>query len=102
VNENIASEVSDICNGCGACVAACTNASAMLFVAAKANQLPSYREAKIDQEQMTLNMVAEMDKNGFGACTNNGECVSVCPKEVPLENISSLNRKYLSASIIKW
>ena len=102
VNKNDTTGVSDICNGCGACVAACANASAMLFVAAKANQLPQYAEAHIDHEQMTLNMVAEMDNNGFGECTNNGTCTSVCPKEVPLENISRLNRKYLRASILKW
>ena len=102
VNKSDTTGVSDICNGCGACVAACTNASAMLFVAAKVNQLPQYKEAHIGHEQMTLNMVAEMDNNGFGDCTNNGTCTSVCPKEVPLENISRLNRKYLRASILKW
>jgi len=102
VDKNDNEGVSEICNGCGACVAACDNASAMLFVAAKANQLPKYSETMFDHEQMTLNMVAEMDNNGFGACTNNGTCTSVCPKEVPLENISRLNRKYLRASILKW
>ena len=90
----------DICNGCGACVAVCNNTSAMLFVSAKVAQLPKHLNSKYGREQMTLNMVNEMDANGFGDCTSNGACTEACPKEISLENIARVNREYLRAKVI--
>jgi succinate dehydrogenase / fumarate reductase, iron-sulfur subunit len=87
------------CIGCGACVAACKNASAMLFVSAKVSQLALLPQGQPEREARALNMVAQMDAEGFGACTNTGACEAECPKGISLENIARLNREYLSASI---
>ncbi len=87
------------CIGCGACVAACKNASAMLFVSAKVSQLALLPQGQPEREARALNMVAQMDSEGFGACTNTGACAAECPKEISLENIARLNREFLSASI---
>lgn len=87
------------CIGCGACVAACKNASAMLFTSAKVSQYALLPQGEVEATDRVLNMVAQMDKEGFGNCTNTGACEIECPKGISLENIARLNREYLSASI---
>lgn len=87
------------CIGCGACVAACKNASAMLFVSAKISQLALLPQGKVEKRERAEKMVAQMDKEGFGACTNTGACSAECPKEIKLSNIARLNREYFSASL---
>ena len=87
------------CIGCGACVAACKNASAMLFVSAKVSQFALLPQGKVEAQRRVLNMVEQMDKEGFGNCTNTGACEVECPKEISLENIARMNREYLKASI---
>lgn len=86
------------CIGCGACVAACKNSSAMLFVAAKVSQLALLPQGKTEAKRRALNMVAKMDELGFGSCSNTGACEAECPKGISIENIARLNREYLSAS----
>ncbi|MFC3811587.1 succinate dehydrogenase/fumarate reductase iron-sulfur subunit [Lacihabitans lacunae] len=86
------------CIGCGACVAACKNASAMLFVSAKVSQLSLLPQGQPERESRALKMVAQMDAEGFGSCTNTGACAAECPKGISLENIAKLNREFLSAS----
>jgi succinate dehydrogenase / fumarate reductase iron-sulfur subunit len=86
------------CIGCGACVAACPNASAMLFVAAKVTQLALLPQGHPEREQRVQAMVAQMEHEGFGSCTNHGECEAVCPKGIPLDFIGKLNRELLRAS----
>ncbi|MCR9171231.1 MAG: succinate dehydrogenase/fumarate reductase iron-sulfur subunit [bacterium] len=87
------------CIGCGACVAACKNASAMLFVSAKVSQFALLPQGKVEAKRRVLNMVEQMDKEGFGNCTNTGACSVECPKEISLENIARMNREYLKASV---
>jgi succinate dehydrogenase / fumarate reductase, iron-sulfur subunit len=87
------------CISCGACVAACKNASAMLFVSAKVSHLALLPQGDPERKTRALNMVAQMDKEGFGACTNTGACEAACPKEIKLTNIARLNAEYLSASL---
>lgn len=87
------------CIGCGACVAACKNASAMLFVAAKAAHLGLLPQGKVEQNERVINMIAQMDKEGFGACTNTYACEAECPKGISVSNIAKLNRDYLIASL---
>src|SRR5688572_21743446 len=87
------------CIGCGACVAACKNASAMLFVAAKVSHLGLLPQGQPERERRALNMVRQMDGEGFGNCTVIGSCEAVCPKEIPLEVIGRMNRDYLLASL---
>ncbi|MFN3849478.1 MAG: succinate dehydrogenase/fumarate reductase iron-sulfur subunit [Spirosomataceae bacterium] len=87
------------CIGCGACVAACKNASAMLFVSAKVSQLSMLPQGQPERQERALKMVAQMDAEGFGTCTNTGACAAECPKEISLENIARLNREYLGASV---
>lgn len=89
------------CIGCGACVATCKNASAMLFVSAKVSQLSLLPQGKVEAKDRVLNMVAQMDKEGFGNCTNTGACEVECPKGISLENIARMNREYLKASVLK-
>jgi succinate dehydrogenase / fumarate reductase iron-sulfur subunit len=86
------------CIGCGACVAACKNASAMLFTSAKVSQYALLPQGQVEATERVLNMVDQMDKEGFGNCTNTGACEIECPKGISLENIARLNREYLSAS----
>jgi succinate dehydrogenase / fumarate reductase iron-sulfur subunit len=86
------------CIGCGACVAACKNGSAMLFVSAKVSQLALLPQGKVEKEQRVLSMVHQMDVEGFGNCTNTGACEAECPKEISLENIARMNREYYLAS----
>jgi len=87
------------CIGCGACVAACPNASAMLFTAAKLSHLAALPQGQPEREKRTLAMVATQDRLGFGACTNIGECAAVCPKSIPMESIARMNRELLRASL---
>jgi len=87
------------CIGCGACVAACKNGSAMLFVSAKVSQLALLPQGKVEAKGRVLNMVGQMDEEGFGACTNTGACEAECPKGISLENIARMNREYLSSSL---
>ncbi|MBI4945617.1 MAG: succinate dehydrogenase/fumarate reductase iron-sulfur subunit [Bacteroidetes bacterium] len=87
------------CIGCGACVASCKNSSAMLFVAAKVSQLALLPQGQVERKQRALSMVAQMDAEGFGNCTNTGSCEAECPKGVSLTHIARLNREYLMANI---
>ena len=87
------------CIGCGACVAACKNSSAMLFVSAKVSQLDLLPQGKVESDKRVLNMVAQMDKEGFGNCTNTGACEAECPKGISLENIARMNRLYAKSSL---
>lgn len=87
------------CIGCGACVAACKNASAMLFVSAKVSQFSLLPQGKVEAKRRVLHMVEQMDKEGFGNCTNTGACAVECPKEISLENIARMNRDFLKATV---
>ncbi len=87
------------CIGCGACVASCKNASAMLFVSAKVSQYALLPQGKVEATDRVLNMVKQMDEEGFGNCTNTGACEVECPKGISLENIARMNREYLYASL---
>ncbi|HLV63161.1 succinate dehydrogenase/fumarate reductase iron-sulfur subunit [Galbibacter sp.] len=89
------------CIGCGACVAACKNASAMLFTSAKVSQFALLPQGKVEATERVLNMVKQMDEEGFGNCSNTGACEIECPKGISLENIARLNREYLAASLKK-
>ncbi len=86
------------CIQCGACVAACKNGSAMLFVSAKVSQLALLPQGKVERKTRVENMVAQMDKEGFGSCTNIGSCAAECPVGISLENIAKLNREYIGAA----
>jgi succinate dehydrogenase / fumarate reductase iron-sulfur subunit len=88
------------CIGCGACVATCKNGSAMLFVGAKVSQYALLPQGKVEATTRVLNMVRQMDEEGFGNCTNTGACEVECPKGISLENIARMNREYLVASVI--
>lgn len=85
------------CIGCGACVAACPNASAMLFVAAKVSHLVNLPQGQIEAKTRVQNMVHQMDSESFGNCTNHGECQAACPKEISIKFIAKMNREYLGA-----
>jgi succinate dehydrogenase / fumarate reductase iron-sulfur subunit len=87
------------CIGCGACVAACKNSSAMLFVSAKVSHLALLPQGEPERKQRVINMIAQMDKEGFGSCTNTYSCEAECPKEISVTNIARLNREYLAASL---
>jgi succinate dehydrogenase / fumarate reductase iron-sulfur subunit len=87
------------CIGCGACVAACKNASAMLFTSAKVSQFALLPQGRVEATDRVLNMVRQMDMEGFGNCTNTGACEIECPKGISLENIARMNREYLGAAI---
>jgi succinate dehydrogenase / fumarate reductase iron-sulfur subunit len=88
------------CIGCGACAAACPNASAMLFVSAKVSQFALLPHGRVEATRRVKNMVAQMDHEGFGNCSNTGACEVECPKGVSLENIARMNREYLAASFV--
>ncbi len=88
------------CIGCGACVATCKNSSAMLFVSAKVSQLALLPQGEPERERRVLRMVEQMDKEGFGNCTNTGACEVECPKGISLENIARMNREFLRASVV--
>lgn len=87
------------CIGCGACVAACPNAAAMLFTAAKITHLNSLPQGQPQRDQRTLDMVAAMSEEDFGSCTNHGECEAVCPKQIPIEFIGRMNRDLIHATL---
>lgn len=87
------------CIGCGACVATCKNASAMLFVSAKVSQMALLPQGKVEAKQRVMNMVKQMDEEGFGNCTNTGACEVECPKGISLENIARMNREYFKAMV---
>lgn len=88
------------CIGCGACVAACKNSSAMLFVSAKISQLALLPQGQVERTERAEKMVAQMDEEGFGNCTNTGACEAECPKAISLENIARMNREYFRAKAI--
>jgi succinate dehydrogenase / fumarate reductase iron-sulfur subunit len=85
------------CIGCGACVANCPNGAAMLFASAKVSQLCLLPQGQVERKQRALSMVAQMDKEGFGNCTNAKECEAVCPKGISIRNIARLNKEYIKA-----
>jgi succinate dehydrogenase / fumarate reductase iron-sulfur subunit len=87
------------CIGCGACVAACKNSSAMLFLSAKVSHLALLPQGAPERKKRVLNMVAQMDKEGFGSCTNTGACEATCPKEISITNIARLNQEYAAAAL---
>jgi succinate dehydrogenase / fumarate reductase iron-sulfur subunit len=101
IGKEIADEAfnSATCIGCGACVAACKNASAMLFVSAKISQLAMLPQGQAERKRRSEAMVAQMDAEGFGACTNTGACSAECPKEISMANIAMMNREYLGAKL---
>lgn len=87
------------CIGCGACVAACKNSSAMLFVGAKISHLALLPQGEVERDRRVLSMVAQMDAEGFGSCTNTNACEAECPKGISVSNIARMNREYLRASL---
>jgi len=89
------------CIGCGACVAACKNASAALFTSAKITHLGLLPQGQVERDGRVLAMVARMDAEGFGSCSNEGECEAVCPKEISIQAIARMNRQYLRATLTK-
>ena len=89
------------CIGCGACVASCKNSSAMLFVSAKVSQFSLLPQGQVEAKERVINMVNKMDEEGFGNCTNTGACEVECPKGISLDNISRMNREFISANIKK-
>lgn len=101
IPKNIADQAFDsaTCIGCGACVAACKNASAMLFVSAKISQLALLPQGDAERKQRVESMVDQMNEEGFGACTNTGACSAECPKEISQVNIARLNREYIGAKL---
>ena len=87
------------CIGCGACVAACKNSSALLFVSAKVSHLALLPQGELERRKRVISMVAQMDKEGFGSCTNTQACEAVCPKEISITNIARLNAEYMLAGL---
>jgi succinate dehydrogenase / fumarate reductase iron-sulfur subunit len=100
INKHDADTAFDVatCIGCGACVASCKNSSAMLFVSAKVSQFALLPQGQVEATDRVMNMVNQMDAEGFGNCTNTGACEVECPKGISLENIARMNREYLKAS----
>lgn len=93
--------LSATCIGCGACVASCKNASAALFTSAKITHMALLPQGQVEREQRALSMTAQMDKEGFGACTSTGTCSASCPKDISLINIATMNRELLKATVNK-
>jgi succinate dehydrogenase / fumarate reductase iron-sulfur subunit len=104
ISKKVADEAFDsaACIACGACVAACKNSSAMLFVSAKVSQLALLPQGKPERKERVERMVAQMDAEGFGSCTNTGACEAECPKAISLSNIARMNREYFSASFTSY
>lgn len=102
ISKYAADEAMDVatCIGCGACVASCKNSSAMLFVGAKVSQYALLPQGQVEATERVLNMVQQMDDEGFGNCTNTGACEVECPKGISLESIARMNREYLKASLL--
>jgi succinate dehydrogenase / fumarate reductase iron-sulfur subunit len=96
VNADLAMDAA-ACIGCGACVAACPNASASLFVAAKVSQYALLPQGEPERKRRALRMIAQMDAEGFGNCSNHGECEAVCPKEISISNIARMRKEYMKA-----
>ena len=88
------------CIGCGACVAACKNASAHLFVSAKISHLALLPQGQVERYSRVVKMIEQADADGFGSCSNEGECEAVCPKEIPISNIATMTREYVRAMIV--
>ena len=99
-NANLAMDAAT-CIGCGACVATCKNSSAMLFVGAKISQYALLPQGQVEAKERAQNMVAQMDAEGFGNCTNTGACEVECPKGISLSNIARMNREFLDGSVTK-
>lgn len=95
-----ASFAAAMCIGCGACVAACKNSSAMLFLSAKVSHLALLPQGEPERYSRVINMITQMDKEGFGSCTNTGACEATCPKEISISNIARLNKEYLTAGLV--
>ncbi len=104
IPKNLAEEAFDAaaCIGCGACVAACKNASAMLFVSAKVSQLALLPQGQVERKTRVERMVAQMDAEGFGSCTNTYACEAECPKGIKVTNIARMNREYFSAMLTSY
>jgi succinate dehydrogenase / fumarate reductase iron-sulfur subunit len=102
IGKNTLEEAMDAaaCIGCGACVAACKNASAALFTSAKVSHLALLPQGQVERTTRVVAMVDRHDAEGFGSCSNEGECEAVCPKEIPITNISRMNREYLRATLL--
>ena len=90
-----------VCIGCGACVAACPNASASLFLSAKVAQFTYLPQGHVERRQRVLQMVDQMDLEGFGNCTNHGECEAVCPKEISIRNIANMKWEFLKTLVTR-
>jgi succinate dehydrogenase / fumarate reductase iron-sulfur subunit len=101
IEKNRAAEAFDAaaCIGCGACVAACPNGSAMLYVSAKVSHLGLLPQGEVENERRVQSMVQQMDKEGFGKCSNTYACEAECPKEISVSNIARLNRWFLKSSL---
>ena len=101
IGKDLAEDAMDsaACIGCGACVAACPNAAAVLFVGAKARQMTLLPQGRVERVHRVLSMADQMDREGFGHCSNHGECEAACPKAISLENIATLRREYVRAAL---
>jgi succinate dehydrogenase / fumarate reductase iron-sulfur subunit len=101
IPKNVADNAMDSaeCIGCGACAAACPNASASLFVSAKVTHLALLPQGQSERKRRAYQMIKKMDEEGFGNCSNNGECEAVCPKDISIQNIAKMRREYFKALI---
>jgi len=102
ISKEIAEQAMDsaACIGCGACVAACKNASAHLFMSAKISHLALLPQGQVERHHRVMAMIDQADVEGFGSCSNEGECEAVCPKEIPISNIARMTREYIRAALV--